>query len=68
MDEGVTVEEQIAALKIRHRELDDEISLLITQANAHVNALRVQSLKKQKLALKDMITRLESSLLPDIIA
>ena len=68
MDEGVTVEEQIAALKIRHRELDDEITLLMTQANAPVNALRVQSLKKQKLALKDMITRLESSLLPDIIA
>jgi hypothetical protein len=66
MDEGVTVEEQIAALKSRHRQLDEEITMLVETAS--VNALRIQSLKKQKLALKDVIARLESSLLPDIIA
>jgi hypothetical protein len=30
--------------------------------------LQVQRLKKRKLALKDQIARLESQLLPDIIA
>ena len=66
MDEGATPEERIDALKTRHRELDEEIVALI--AKGSVNALRVQSLKKQKLALKDVIAKLESDLLPDIIA
>ena len=48
------------------RELDEEIACLA--ASAGNNALRVQKLKKQKLALKDAIQRLESDLLPDIIA
>jgi len=66
MDEGATPEERIDALKTRHRELDEEIVALIAMGS--VNALRVQSLKKQKLALKDVIAKLESDLLPDIIA
>jgi hypothetical protein len=33
-----------------------------------VDMLQVQRLKKRKLSLKDQITRLESRLLPDIIA
>ena len=32
------------------------------------NQVRVQRLKKRKLALKDQIAQLESALLPDIIA
>ena len=65
-DEGATPEERIAALKIRHRELDEEIAALAAMGS--LNALRAQSLKKQKLALKDVIAKLESNLLPDIIA
>jgi hypothetical protein len=66
IEEGATPEERIAALKIRHRELDEEITALVAMGS--VNALRVQSLKKQKLALKDVIAKLESDLLPYIIA
>jgi hypothetical protein len=66
MDEGQTPQERIAELKVKHRELDEEISALVAMGS--VNALRIQSLKKQKLALKDTIARLESDLLPDIIA
>lgn len=65
-DEGATPEERIAALKTRHRELDEEIAALAAMGS--LNALRAQSLKKQKLALKDVIAKLESDLLPDIIA
>jgi hypothetical protein len=66
MDEGSTPEERIADLKLRHRQLDEEIVVLIAAGSE--NAVRIQGLKKQKLALKDMIARLESDLLPDIIA
>lgn len=65
-DDDITPEERIAALKIRHRQLDDEIAALAEMGSA--NALRVRALKKQKLALKDVIAKLESDLLPDIIA
>jgi hypothetical protein len=33
-----------------------------------MDPIRVQRLKKRKLALKDRITRIEDQLLPDIIA
>ena len=65
-DEGATPEERISTLKTRHRELDEEIAALTAMGSR--NALRVQGLKKQKLALKDVIAKLESDLLPDIIA
>jgi len=66
MDDGATPEERLAALKARHRELDDEIIALAETAGAF--DLRVQKLKKQKLILKDAISRLESDQIPDIIA
>ncbi len=66
MDESVSPEERIAALKQRHRDLDEEIAALT--ATGSLNAIRIQGLKKQKLALKDAISHLESDLLPDIIA
>jgi hypothetical protein len=66
MDESATPEERLAALKARHRELDEEITTLAAAGGAH--DLRVQKLKKQKLILKDMISRLESDQIPDIIA
>ena len=65
-DDGATLEERIAELKARHRELDEQIAALVAAGGG--NALRIQGLKKQKLALKDVIARLESALLPDIIA
>jgi len=58
--------QRIAALKDEHRDLDDAILRLAEQVPA--NNLGLQRLKKRKLALKDLITKLENSLLPDIIA
>lgn len=66
MDDTATPEERLADLKARHRALDEEIVLL--EATTPVDSIRIQKLKKQKLALKDVIARLESDLLPDIIA
>ena len=50
----------------REGALDEEIAVL--EATTPVDSIRIQTLKKQKLALKDVIARLESDLLPDIIA
>ncbi len=60
------VKKQLAELKTQHRDLDDEINHLVK--NAPFDQLEVQRLKKRKLALKDQIMKLESNLLPDIIA
>jgi len=53
-------------LKTEHRDLD----IIIQQLNdaTPVDFLRLQRLKKRKLFLKDSISKLESMLLPDIIA
>ncbi|MGE0723827.1 MAG: YdcH family protein [Alphaproteobacteria bacterium] len=53
-------------LRSEHRDLDDVIQRLAEQAP--VDQLRIQRLKKRKLSLKDQMTKLESMLLPDIIA
>ena len=58
--------EKLEELKIEHRDLDAVIDQL-TKA-VPVDLFQLQRLKKRKLSLKDMINKLESQLLPDIIA
>ena len=53
-------------IKSEHRDLDDVIARL--SEHAPFDQLRLQRLKKRKLLLKDEILRIESELLPDIIA
>ena len=60
------IKQKLAALKSEHRDLDDVIQQMAQSGTA--NQLQIQRLKKRKLALKDLITKLESKLLPDIIA
>ena len=60
------IEQKLAELRAAHRALDERISELI--ARGFPDQLELQRLKKQKLALKDRIARLESDRLPDIIA
>lgn len=68
MDDPVfeEIRRNIAELRSEHRDLDDVIARVLE--HPPVDMLQVQRLKKRKLALKDQITRLESRLLPDIIA
>ena len=61
-----TLKRRLEELKSEHRDLDNTI--LKATKDATYNQIEVQRLKKRKLALKDLITRLESQLLPDIIA
>ena len=58
--------ERLAERREEHRTLDAEIGKLT--ARTTTDQLEIQRLKKRKLQLKDEIARLESALLPDIIA
>ena len=57
---------KLAALTVEHRDLDDVIARIAE--HAPFDQLQLQRLKKRKLALKDQISKIESDLLPDIIA
>ena len=60
------IREELAKLRLEHRDLDAEIAIL--EAGGSADQLQVSRLKKRKLNLKDQITALEDQLLPDIIA
>jgi hypothetical protein len=57
---------KLTALTLEHRDLDDVIARL--SERMPYDQLQLQRLKKRKLALKDQISKIESDLLPDIIA
>ncbi len=58
--------QRLVELKSEHRDLDDVIAR-IGEA-APFDQVQIKRLKKRKLLLKDLIARIESRLLPDIIA
>ncbi|QQP90969.1 DUF465 domain-containing protein [Skermanella mucosa] len=66
MNEQEILQQKLASLRSEHRDLDDVIARIGEQAP--FDQLQIQRLKKRKLLLKDQIARLESRLLPDIIA
>ena len=61
-----SLERWLEALQVEHRDLDVVINHLIE--SHHHDTMRVQRLKRRKLQLKDMITKLESELIPDLDA
>ena len=66
MEDEEELREKLIELKREHQDLDDIIDRLIT--HQPVDFLQLQRIKKRKLLLKDMIQKIESRLLPDIIA
>ena len=58
--------ERLRELRVSHRDLDYLIDRL--QEDPMVDQLRIRRLKKRKLLLKDMITTLESEMIPDMDA
>ncbi|HEX9555835.1 MAG TPA: DUF465 domain-containing protein [Reyranella sp.] len=60
------IKAKLEALKSEHRDLDDVIERLLEKPP--FDQLQLQRLKKRKLGLKDQILKLESQLIPDIIA
>ncbi len=66
MNEEDALRRKLDELKTEHRDLDDVIDRIAHQLP--YDQLKLQRLKKRKLLLKDLIARIESQLLPDIIA
>jgi hypothetical protein len=57
---------RLAVLRREHRDLDEAVHVLETAGRP--DPLTLRRLKKQKLALKDQIVKMEDQLIPDIIA
>ncbi len=66
LEEQEDLQKALEELKTEHRDLDIVIQQL--SESTPVDFLRLQRLKKRKLFLKDSISKMESMLLPDIIA
>jgi hypothetical protein len=66
MSEEDVLRRKLSELKTEHRDLDDVIDRLAHQLP--FDQLKLQRMKKRKLVLKDMIAKIESQLVPDIIA
>ena len=58
--------DQLDELRREHKSLDEQLDQL-SRAQA-VDFLTIAKLKKEKLRLKDTIQRIESMLIPDILA
>lgn len=57
---------ELEVFRREHRDLDEAIEALVDKGTA--DQLTLKRLKKQKLLLKDKISRIEDRLTPDIIA
>ena len=60
------IEARMITLQQEHRDLDGAIAALV-EKGVH-DQLQLQRMKKRKLALRDLIGRLGTLLVPDIIA
>ena len=60
------IKKQLLELQIEHKDLDSVISNMSGQSPC--DFIKIQRLKKKKLNLKDRIKKIESSMIPDIIA
>lgn len=64
--EAKALQQRIETLRLEHRDLDEIIHRLAEDAST--DQLQLKRLKKRKLVLKDLISRLESDLIPDLDA
>jgi len=65
-DEKEAITLRLDTLRLEHRDLDAVIAQLSSQIRA--DQLLLKRMKQRKLWLKDMISKLESKLIPDLNA
>lgn len=63
---NIEVRGRLMELRQRHQDLDAAVEALLDKPQP--DQLQIARLKKQKLILRDQITKLENQLTPDIIA
>ena len=66
-EEREELKAKLSEYQMEHNALDELIEKA-TNSETPINLLHMQQLKKKKLWLKDMIQKLESALIDDIIA
>ncbi|MFP4098436.1 MAG: DUF465 domain-containing protein [Alphaproteobacteria bacterium] len=66
-EEQEELKAKLSEYQVEHKALDELIEKAML-SDTPVNLLHMQQLKKKKLWLKDMIQKLESALIDDIIA
>jgi len=66
MEDISDLEEKLAELEREHKDLDDVIDRL--RDTPPIDFLQMKRLQKKKLYLKDLIQKIRSDLVPDIIA
>ena len=67
MEDQEELAQKLAEYRSEHKALDEVIERSLA-SDQPVNLFHMQQLKKKKLWLKDMIQKLESALIDDIIA
>lgn len=67
MEDQEELQLKLAEYQSEHKALDEMIARAMDSGQP-INLLHMQQLKKKKLWLKDMIQKLESALIDDIIA
>lgn len=65
-DNEELIRQRLHELQLEHQALDDMIHRMGDEI--YVDQLQMRRLKKRKLQLKDLITRLHSQLIPDLDA
>lgn len=66
MEEELVLVKKLEALTVRHQELDQMIDKL--NSEKFRDEFSLHRLKKEKLALRDEISKLQDAIYPDIIA
>lgn len=62
----IKLQHELDRLRKQHKDLDKEIETL--SHGPYPDDLKVHRLKREKLHIKDLMIKVEASLLPDIIA
>lgn len=60
------IQARIDALRLEHRDLDDLLNRIMQDIT--IDQLQIRRIKKKKLSLKDVITKLASQLIPNLDA
>ena len=66
MNDEIVIFKKLELLKEKHRELDETIDQI--SGGVLTDQLQLHRLKKERLAIRDQMSRLEDILYPDIIA
>lgn len=66
VEELQAIQQRLEQVRQEHRDLDDAIERM--GEGPYINELQLKRMKRRKLLLKDLISKLENMLIPDLNA